>query len=218
MLALWPQTCDSSRAMKPMKSLLVLAVMLAPGIAGAQGYYAGGGPPPVEGGFHNRTGRLAFGFSLGLGGMHDDGGGITCNNCDYNPLAGMVSGHIGGMLSPRFALLGEFQANIQTLHADLYGDTELEQSALMIAGQFWLTPQLWIKGGLGIARLDVNDNYSGTYSPQGEGSAIMGGVGFELLSARFFAVDVQGRLIEGTYHGLNDHVTSGTIGVGLNWY
>ena len=46
----------------------------------------------------------------------------------------------------------------------------------------------------------------------------MGGAGFELLSARFFAVDLQARIIEGSYHGLDDNITSGTIGLGLNWY
>ena len=163
-------------------------------------------------------GRIAWGFSLGLGGMHDDGGKITCDNCSYNPLAAHVEGHIGGFLSPRFALLFEVQANVQTLHADAYGDTTLSQSALMAAGQYWLTPQLWIKGGLGFAHLDVNDNFNGTYSPVGDGVAVMGGIGFELLSARNFAVDLQGRIIEGSYDGINDHVTSGTIGVGLNWY
>jgi hypothetical protein len=204
--------------MKPIKSILVLALLVAPGLASAQGYYGGGGPAPIPGGFHNRMGRLAYGFSFGLGGMHDDGGSITCDNCDYNPIALEGSFHIGGMVSPRFALLGEFQGNVQTLHADLYGDTELVQTALMIAGQFWITPQLWVKGGLGIAYLDVQDNFSGTYSPQDTGLALLGAVGFELLSARFFSVDLQGRLIEGNYHGIDDHVTSGTIGVGLNWY
>src|SRR5262249_9062367 len=106
----------------------------------------------------------------------------------------------------------------QTLSADRFGDTTLVQSALMLAGQFWITPQLWIKGGIGLAHLDVQDDFSGTYTPQDSGLAVLGAVGFELLSARFFAVDLQGRLSEGSYHGIDDHVTSGTIGVGLNWY
>ena len=47
---------------------------------------------------------------------------------------------------------------------------------------------------------------------------MMGAAGFELMSARYFAVDLQGRIIEGTYNSLDDHITSGTIGLGLNWY
>jgi hypothetical protein len=205
--------------MKPIKSLLVFAVLVAPGVAGAQGYYGGGGyGAPLPGGFHNRMGRLMSGVSLGVGGMHDDGSGITnCGNCDYNPLAFEIDGHIGGMLSPRFALMAELQFNGQTVHSSVIdGDTILTQSALMVAGQYWLTPQLWIKGGVGLAHLDAQDDY--TQYDFGGGAAIMGGIGFELLSARFFAVDLQGRIIEGSYHGLDDHITSATVGIGLNWY
>ena len=201
-----------------MKSLLVLVIALAPGIAGAQGYYGGGGPPPAPGGFHQRTGLLTYGGAIGLGYMRDDGGDITCRNCSYNPAAFMVEGHIGGMLSPRFALLGEAQFNGQTLHASAYGDTTLVQGTLMLAGQYWVLPMLWVKGGIGFAELKVQDDFSGTYSVQDTGMALMGAVGVEVLSARFFAVELQARLIEGNYHGISDHVTAGTLGVGLNWY
>ena len=213
--------------MKPMKSLLVLAIMLVPGLASAQGYYGGGGggyysqpPPQLPGGFHDRQGRLSWGFSLGLGGMHDAGSAVTkCANCDYNPIAVEVDGHIGGFLGPRFALMGEFQVNAQTVQADNgsgNGDLVLSQNVLMLAGQYWLTPQLWIKGGLGLAHLQADDAY--LQYDVSNGVAIMGGVGYELMSARNFAVDLQGRLIQGSYDGLNDRVTSGTVGVGINWY
>ena len=90
-------------AMKPTKTLLVLALMLVPAIASAQrgGYYgaAPGRRRELPGGFHNRMGRLAWGFSVGLGGMHDAGSKVTsCNNCNYNPIAVEVDGHIGGFL------------------------------------------------------------------------------------------------------------------------
>lgn len=211
--------------MKPNKSLLVLALMLVPGVAAAQGYYGGSGPgyygnpPPTQlpGGFHNRTGRLAWGFSVGLGGMHDAGSNVTrCNNCDYNPIAVEVDGHIGGFLTPRFALMAEGQVNAQTVSSDSYDDTVLSQNALMIAGQFWVTPQLWIKGGIGFAHLYA-DNYYEVWD-FGTGAAIMGAIGYELMSARNFAVDLQGRLIQGSYDSFNDRVTSGTVGVGFNWY
>ena len=65
----------------------------------------------------------------------------------------------------------------------------------MIAGQFWLTPQLWIKGGIGFANLQADDAYF-TYDV-GNGGVIMGALGFELMSARNFSVDLQGRLIQG---------------------
>jgi hypothetical protein len=203
--------------MKPIKSLLV-ALVVVPGVAAAQGpgYYSQP-QPTVPGGFHDRTGRMMWGGSLGIGGMHDDGSGITnCDNCSNAP-AVELDGHIGGMLSPRFGLMLELQGNARTVHSDLLnGDTILSQTTAMVAAQYWVTPQLWVKGGLGIAQLQADDQYV-TYD-YGSGGAIMGGIGFELLSSRFFSIDLQGRIIEGAYNSGDDHVTSGTVGVGVNWY
>jgi hypothetical protein len=205
--------------MKPIKSLLVLAILCAPALAAAQGYYGRGAPrSSVPGGFHDRTGRLTWGVAVGLGGMHDGGSAITsCNNCDFKPLAFEGDFHLGGMLSPRFALMFEGQVNSQTVQADFRnGDTFVTQGAAMVAAQFWLLPQLWIKGGLGLASLRVDDAFF--IEDFGTGGAVMGAIGVELLSARNFAFELQGRLIEGTYNSLNDNVTSGTIGLGVNWY
>jgi hypothetical protein len=207
--------------MKPIKLLLLLAIMLAPGLAAAQGYYGrggyGGGYGGVPGGFHNRTGRLAWGIGIGVGGMHDDGSGITnCDNCSNAP-ALELDGHIGGMIGPRFALLFEAQLNARTVHNDTFGDdTTLSQTVGMLAGQFWITPQLWIKGGIGVAGLQADSRYVTT--DYGTGGAIMGAIGFELMSARFFALDLQGRIIEGTYNSGNDNITAANIGLGFNWY
>jgi len=208
--------------MKPIKSLLVLAIVLSPALASAQGYYGNGGGAGYRDahGFHHRMGRLIYGASLGLGGMSDNGNNISCDNCDYSPLALEGDFHLGGFVGPRFALMFEGQVNAQALHLSNdpsgNGDSYVTQSAAMIAGQYWLTPQLWIKGGIGAAHLSVDNNY---YSQElDNGFALMGGVGFELLSTRFFAFDLQGRLISGNYRGIDDHVTSATVGLGINWY
>jgi outer membrane protein with beta-barrel domain len=199
-----------------MKKIIILACLLFPSMAFAQ-YYSPAPSSQYPGGFHNRTGRLMFGFSAGLGGMSDKGGDIECANCAYGTLSGQLEGHIGGFLGPRFALMGEAQANLQTLETDGFSDTTLVQSALMLAGQYWLTPQLWIKGGIGFANLQVQDDYGGVSRPE-NGTALMGAAGFELLSARFFSVDLQGRLINGSYKGIDDNVTAFSIGLGINWY
>jgi hypothetical protein len=216
--------------MKPIKSLLILAaIMFVPAIASAQGYYGGRGggyynsPQPSEqlpGGFHNRQGRLIWGFSLGLGGMKDTGGSIECTNCTYSTASGEVSAHVGGFIGPRLALLGEAQANLQTLSSDAYSDTTLVQSALMVAAQYWVTPQLWLKGGIGFANVTVDtSNYDyGTSSPVDHGLALMGAVGYEVLSSRFFSLDLQARVLNGEYKGIDDSITAGSIGLGINWF
>lgn len=214
--------------MKPTKTLIVLAFLLAPGLAAAQGYYGGGpgygSPPPSQlpGGFHNRQGRLIFGGNLGLGTMHDDIGDIECVNC--SDISVEVAGHIGGFVGPRLALMGELQANFQTLAVEANGGTEtLVQSALMLAAQYWVTPQFWIKGGIGFANLQVNwsaygDGIVDASSRPENGLALLGAAGFELLSARNFSVDLQGRLINGSYDGIDNSVTGISLGVGLNWF
>src|ERR1041384_6397642 len=130
--------------MKPIKALLVLAIVCVPALASAQGWRGRGGSE--DGGFHNRAGRLTLGGAIGLGGMSDNGSAITsCNNCNYNPAAFEIDGHIGGMLSPRVALMLEGQVNIQTIHSDfLNGHTTLSQGAAMVAGQVWVLPVLWL--------------------------------------------------------------------------
>jgi len=205
--------------MKPIKSLLVLAIVCAPALASAQGYYGRGHQgSTVPGGFHNRAGRLMYGFSIGLGGMHDDGSTITaCDNCDFKPLAFEGDFHLGGMLTPQFGLMFEGQLNVQTVHSDFFnGDTTLTQAAAMFAAQFWVLPQVWLKGGVGFASLQKDDTF--VTSDIGGGLAVMGGAGIELFSARNFAIDLQARIIEGTYNSGRDHVTSGTIGLGFNWF
>jgi hypothetical protein len=202
--------------MKLIKPLLVFAIMCVPVLASAQGYQGRGSP--VRGGFQDRAGRMTLGFAIGLGGMHDDGSTITsCVNCDFKPLAFEADGHIGGMLSPRFGLMFEAQVNLQTVHSSFFGDDAiLSQGAAMIAGQFWLLPQLWIKAGLGIANLQIDDSF--VTEDFGSGGVLMGAIGVELLSARNLALELQARVIQGTYNSLEDNVTSGTIGFGVNWY
>lgn len=201
-----------------MKKIVILACLLFPSLAMAQYYSA---PPPnsrLPGGFHNRSNSLIFGFSLGLGGMSENGEDIECANCEYSSLSGQGSIHLGGFIAPRFALMGELQANVQTLEAGGFeGDATLVQSALMLAGQFWLTPQLWIKGGIGFANLQVQDDYFGDSRPE-NGGAIMGAVGFEVFSTRRFAVDIQGRILNASYDSLDSNVTSYSVGVGFNWF
>jgi hypothetical protein len=110
----------------------------------------------------------------------------------------------------------EGQLNSQQIDSNtVNGDQFLTQGAAMFAVQFWVLPQLWLKGGAGFASLHV-DNELFT-EDVGTGGAIMGAIGVELLSARNFAFEVQGRIIEGLYSH-DYHVTSGTIGLGIDWF
>ncbi|MEZ4403013.1 MAG: hypothetical protein R3B06_23525 [Kofleriaceae bacterium] len=209
-----------------LSTLTLAATLLAPALAVAQpmvaqpGYAPVNPNPPTADGFHDRGGRLMLGFSLGLGGMKVGDQDVTCSGCDYDPIAGEFDFHIGGMLNKRLAIMFEAQGNAQTVQENAFGATSLVQASAMVAVQYWLTPQLWIKGGLGGANLgySYDDGYSTTQSDtQAEGGAAMGAIGYELLSARTFSIDAQARMIVGSYDGGQD-LSSGSIGVGFNWF
>jgi hypothetical protein len=217
--------------------LLVLASLALPALAavasaqpgnynggrrgGGGGYYTQA-PQLAPGGFWDRGGRLVWGLSIGLGGMSSKDGPIDCPRCDYNPLAVEIDLHIGGMLSPRLALMAELQGNVQPVDEQGGGEgtKSLAQGALMFAAQYWVVPKVWIKGGIGFAQLSYNySDSSGEFDdPIDDGAALMVGAGIELLSSRDFALDLQGRYIRGTYDGIDDSISSGTIGIGVNWY
>ena len=206
---------------------VALAALLAPPIAAAQpggpppppppghggGYYGGyyAGPPPVRQG-------LAIGVGLGVGGMDSDSNLAQCFNCDYEPGAGGFDFHVGGMINPQMAVLFELWIHGQAV--DSSGANTLWQSMWMGAVQYWLTPQFWLKGGLGIAVLDVqwSDGYYVENDNVGQGVALMGGAGYEVLHSTRFAIDLQLRLGSGAYEGIDEQVNVGMIGVGLNWY
>jgi hypothetical protein len=182
------------------------------------GYY--GPPPPATAPvspYLQRRG-LAIGFGIGLGGMQSENGPIDCFNCDYDPVAVGFDFHVGGMINPRLALLLEIWGQAQTLDAD--GTAMLTQSLAMIGVQYWVTPKLWLKGGIGAAALQISydDGFAQDDEQVDEGGAIMGAIGYELVQGRTFAMDLQLRIGAGTYEGIDDQITSTTVGLGFNWY
>jgi len=214
--------------MKTSASLAALAaVVMVPALASAQpssapppsgGYYSQ--PPQPVSPYHHRAGTPMIGFGLGLGGMEIGDRDVECSTCDYEPIGVEADFHIGGMLSERFALMLELQANAETVDDSIYGTTTLTQGVAMIAGQYWVSPRLWIKGGIGAAHLayEYDDYYGAGSEPVDDGAAIMGAIGYEVIATRGFGLDLQGRIISASYDGIDDNVTAATIGLGLSWY
>jgi hypothetical protein len=208
-----------------MKKVIILACLLFPSLAFAQ-YRSASSPSGIvqpTSAFPNRTGKLMYGGSIGIGAMSDAGGEISCSNCDT--AAAQVSAHVGGFVEPQLALMGELQGNFQTLHSDAFtGDTSvLTQATLMFAGQYWASPRLWLKGGVGFATLQVDRSYYGddiideSTVPE-SGLALMAAVGYEVMATPGYSIEVQGRLVDGAYDSINYHLTAISVGVGVNWY
>ena len=181
---------------------------------GGGGYYPPPPPPPMW----ERRG-LAIGFGLGLGGMSDSSGPINCTSCEVDPASVGLDFHVGAMLHPNLALLFEVWGQGQQLDAG--GTQTLVQTMAMVAAQYWVTHQLWLKGGVGVSNLSVSidDGYQDPASEQiDNGGAVMGAVGYEVLSSPRFAIDLQGRLGVGTYDGIDEQIETGMIALGFNWY
>jgi hypothetical protein len=149
---------------------------------------------------------LTFGLSLG-GGAHS----ASCDSCDAVGTVA-VAVRIGWLLSPRFALLydgsgfgGSPNGFNSSMHLVLAG-----------AGQFWVMPRLWLKAGVGLAQLDVNEGVFGQQEREDQGLGLVGAVGYELMSLGRFELEVEARTTVGFYDE-KSVVGAGAL-LGLSWY
>jgi hypothetical protein len=195
--------------------LIASLALLVPAIAAAQpGAY--GPPPPPPPGYYAQpvaapapsTERRGFliGFSLG-------GGSITCDDCRDSLSGVALDIHLGGMIAPNLALMFDGMGVAHTLEE---GNGTLIHVVDTIAAQYWVTPQFWIKGGVGIGRISVSDADGEEVAASETGSAAMFGVGYELVSSRTFALDLQ--LRGAVAHYDETDVQMGSLGLGINWY
>lgn len=145
-----------------------------------------------------------IGFSLGGGSMVPD-----CDGCES--LSGLaLDFHLGGMLKPDLALM-----------FDAYGVVHSEEGVSLInsvdtvALQYWVAPQVWIKGGLGLGRLSVSED-GNTIGESDSGLAVLLAGGVEVLQTQSFALDAQLRIGNVSYDGLG--LTNASLNLGFNWY
>ena len=197
---------------------LFVAIASAPALAIA-GYGSGPRGPSYgyyqdEDGFFVRRG-LTGGIGFGLGVLSTDSGIFECFDCSFQPAALGLNGHIGGMLDHRTALVGEYWLQAQQL--DRFGDATGIQHLVMGAIQHWVHPQFWVKGGLGVAALQVS-YYDGFVDELASGIAVMGALGYEFIFAPDFAIDIQLRFGSGLYRGVGDRASTALVGAGISWY
>jgi hypothetical protein len=199
--------------------VVLLTVLGSVSIAEAQGYpppyYPPPPPPPPPHGVY-RAG-LVFGFSAGVGSIHYNDCGDACG------VAGLLEGHIGGMINPRTALMLEIWG---ADHPFSSGGNSFETINSFFTGavQYWVNDIVWIKGGLGVAELrqTVNDTYDnyGYTSADITGFALFGAAGVEVMQSYNFALDIQLRIGNGFYSQDGDSFSAQNYAlmVGFNWY
>lgn len=200
--------------------VVLLTVLGSVSIAEAQGYpppyYPPPPPPPPPHGVY-RSG-LIFGVSGGVG-------GVGASNCgDACGVAGVLEAHLGGMISPRAAIMFEVWG---ADHPFSEGGNSFETINTFFTGaaQYWVTDIVWIKGGLGLAELrqTINDDYNGVYNStvnDSTGFALFGAAGIEVLQSYNFALDIQLRIGNGFYSdsGGSFSAQNYALMVGFNWY
>lgn len=173
---------------------------------GGAGYGPGYGPPPPApvDPLWPRLG-LYGGFGLGLGEMTAD-----CDGCDDALESLGVNFDIGYRIGPRFGImldgwgLGHPEDQVTLVHA-----------IVTIGAQYWLSPPLWIKGGIGSARLSLQ--YEG--ETQAESDTVAGfmlAAGYEVVHSPGFSVDLELRAGSGFYE--DGTVNNVAIGATLHWH
>ena len=186
-------------------TLAAAAALTSAGVAAAQ---------PQKPHHLPERGGLLFGFGIGGGQMSCQSDQSDICNATIDG-AGSFDVHIGGMISPRLALMGDAWVMYHTEN-----NVTITHAITTLAAQYWLAPRLWIKGGIGgaVARahyrgilLNIDDR---TDSVPG----VMVGVGYELLVGRKFAMDVKLKGGTGFYKDNQVRAKNAALILGFNWY
>jgi hypothetical protein len=203
--------------------LATIMILASGSVAHAQyqapppGYYAppppgyGGYPPPPPPPRYYRDYRsgLTLGGALGVG-------TISASNCAACGGGLAWEFHIGGMVTPQFAILADLSGVIRSYDDGAGGTNTLTNSLFAVAAQYWIMPILWVKGGIGDAHIALSDYTGNTYGSEEDALGFLLAGGVEVLHAPNFALDLQFRLMHGTYSG--GGATNYAFLVGVNWY
>jgi len=136
---------------------------------------------------------VIVGGGLGLGPK-----GFRGNGDFYAERALVYQLEVGGMLTPRFALGGEFFGWSHKEEFDEGASTDYEQH-LGLWVRYWILPRLWLQGGLDGAREGVHlPSDRPAYNPH-KGIGVSGAAGFELLHRTQVSIDLAVRVAAARY-------------------
>ncbi|HEY0189998.1 MAG TPA: hypothetical protein VGC42_02675 [Kofleriaceae bacterium] len=149
-----------------------------------------------------------------------DGGNLGCqtksgDDCGNGlHAAGGFSVHIGGMVTPELAILGEVWG---MSHSD--DDVTASQVIGTVNVRGWVAPRLWLQGGLGTARSKITAD-AGPIMAHAMSStvpAFAAAIGLELVQTRQFGLDVELRGGSGFYRD-DVRVYNAALGVGATFF
>jgi hypothetical protein len=205
---------------------LALTVLGARPAAAQYGPPPGPPPPPPGGGYYQPQPRPYYqppppppgvqrrGFTIGAS-IGPGSFSITDKDANVDDQVEGASGeiHLGGMITPRLAILFDGWA--------VGGDVNDYQSVFHNIGtvslRAFLGQWVWLQGGLGFAYFTIDDRLNNTTSESSEsGGAGMIAVGVEFFQDQHLTLDVSLRLGAASYS--NADVSMGALQLGINWY
>ena len=156
-----------------------------------------------------------------FGGLGAFGGNISCDgdNCGGFRKAGGLAGHVGYGFTPRLAgfLDGWFMTSTEN-------DVTITYVVGTVGVRFWVAPILWIEGGVGNGHANVSVKILGT-NVNGNSDDVPTGflaAGLEVVRGKRWALDVQGRVAQGTAtDDSGNNISTGRsagLGVAITWF
>jgi hypothetical protein len=207
-------------------SLAFLALTVLGARPAAAQYGPPGPPPPPPGGGYQPQPRPYYqgpppppgvqrrGFTIGA----SIGGGSFSISYDRENVDDRLEGvsgeiHLGGMITPRLAILFDGWA----VGGDINDYQSLFHNIGTVSLRAFFGQWVWLQGGLGFAQFTLDDRLNGTSSSSSEsGGAGMVAVGVEFFQDQHLTLDVSLRLGAASYS--NADVSMGALQIGINWY
>jgi len=147
--------------------------------------------------------RKGFIFGVAVG-----GGGIKCDDCES--MNGPASAlYLGGMVTDKLAIVVDGSGILKT-----EDDVDLTSIVSGIAAQYWVSPRVWVKGGVGAGQLGVSSGKVSETSDLGLG--FLGGAGVEIVQKKKFTLDLQVRFTTAKIEGDRVNNVSALFGFNLN--
>ena len=185
-------------------------VLLSAGHAAAQPYQGPPAPPPARA-------SVLLGGGIGIGGFDVHFGDEEPEEYDE---AFAYELRFGGMVSPRFALGVELHGVSQDLDED-GADLTVYQRNIGAFVRWWATRRFWLQGGVASARLGAS--YDGEDDVSYKGVGLSGALGFEILHAPGYALDL-GLHLAGASYDTDDELgedlktQSVALRIAFNWF
>lgn len=148
-----------------------------------------------------------IGGSIGLGGLRYHNG----DDLVTSSAATGYSGRLGFGLAPRLLLLIGVDGAVSDENGLVY-----DQTVYYLGMQAFLTRQLFVRGGGGIANITGRDNYGDFLYFGKTGFGLTGTLGVELLQGYNWSLELGGMVTAGFYSGEN--WTSYTGNIGFNFF